>query len=189
MSSIEELIKSAAHDMYNPALNFEIAKKYDELSQTASAVSFYLRTAEYGYESHPLLAYSALLKMSVCFDDQKDRTHTVSNCILQAISHIPTRPEGYFFLSRFYERAGQWQESYTFAQVGLTFSKLELEPLPMNTDYHGEYVLLFEKAVSAWWIGRKDESAEIFKQLDVMDISPDYKASVQNNLARINVTV
>ena len=63
MSSIEELVKSAAHDMYNPALNFEIAKKYDELSQTASAVSFYLRTAEYGYESHPLLAYSALLRM------------------------------------------------------------------------------------------------------------------------------
>jgi len=59
----------------------------------------------------------------------------------------------------------------------------------MNTDYHGEYVLLFEKAVSAWWIGRKDESAEIFKQLDVMDISPDYKASVQSNLARINVAV
>jgi len=165
MSSIEELVKSAAHDMYNPALNFEIAKKYDELSQTASAVSFYLRT------------------------DQKDRAHTVSNCILQAISHIPNRPEGYFFLSRFHERAGQWQEAYTFAQVGLTFSKLELEPLPMNTDYHGEYVLLFEKAVSAWWIGRKDESAEIFKQLDVMDISPDYKASVQSNLARINVAV
>jgi hypothetical protein len=189
MSSIEELIQAASHDMYNPALNFDIAKKYEELNQTASAVSFYLRTAEYGYESHPLLAYSSLLKMSVCFDDQTDRAHTVSNCILQAISHIPTRPEGYFFLSRFHERIGEWQECYTFAQLGLTFSKLEMEPLPIDVGYHGEYVLLFEKAVSAWWVGRKDESAEIFKQLEVMDITSDYKASVQNNLARINVTV
>ena len=64
-----------------------------------------------------------------------------------------------------------------------------MEPLPIDVGYNGEYVLLFEKAVSAWWIGRKDESAEIFKQLDVMDIDTDYKASVQNNLARINVTV
>lgn len=189
MSSIEELVASASHDMFNPVLNFDIAKKYEELNQTASAVSFYLRAAEYGYESHPLIAYTSLLRMSECFHDQRDRVHTVTNCILQAISHVPNRPEGYFFLSRFHERAGQWQEAYTFACIGLLFSKLELEPLPMNVDYHGEYCLLFEKAVAGWWVGRKDESRVIFEQVLALDIKDEYRSAIQNNLARIHDSV
>jgi hypothetical protein len=46
-------------------------------------------------------------------------------------------------------------------------------------------VLLFEKAVSAWWIGRKDESIQILGRLNSMDIDPGYKAAVRNNLERI----
>jgi hypothetical protein len=162
---INELIESASHDMLNPELNFQIAKEYERINQTASAVSFYLRAAEYGYATHPLIVYTSLLKMSLCFEDQKDRNWNVSNYILQAIAHMPTRPEGYFLMSRFHEKASNWQECYTMAQTGLAFSNQRLEPLPADVLYAGEYVLLFEKAISSWWIGRRDEAKVLLNNL------------------------
>jgi tetratricopeptide (TPR) repeat protein len=184
MQTIEELIESASHDMLNPILNFNIAEKYYEFDQTASAVSFYLRTAEYGYESNPLYTYSALLKIANCLHDQQGREHSVKNALLQAIQYLPKRPEAYFLLSKYYEQNKNWQEAYTFAEMGLVYSKGN-EPLPTKTEYLGEFVLLFQKAVSAWWVGRKDESLEIFKDLLKTNIPGNYRSSIEYNLSKI----
>jgi hypothetical protein len=184
MSSIEELIETVSHDMLNPEHNFNIAIKYEELGQTASAVSFYLRAAEYGYKTHPEIVYTSLLRMSHCFDDQSGREHTVSNTILQAIQYLPNRPEAYFLMSRFYERSQKWQECYTFAEMGLMFDK-DIHKLPVDVDFPGMYGLLFEKAVSGWWVGRRDESAQIFQGLLKEDILPVYRESIVKNLEKI----
>ena len=67
-----------------------------------------------------------------------------------------------------------WDEDYLEADVG----------------FYGEYVLIFEKAVSAYWIGRRDESISLFGQLERLSIAPIYEASVKSNLERIrNVSV
>ena len=181
---IEDLVIDLSKNPFNPVLNFNVAVEYERQNQTASAVSFYLRTAEYGVESHPSFVYASLLKVAHCFDDQNDRQVTVSNCLLQAVAYLPYRPEGYFLLSQFHERLGQWQECYTWANIGL-HNQLNA-PLPVDVGFEGQYVLLFEKAVAAWWIGRKDESVEIFNRLNAMNIDPGYKVAVQNNLARIS---
>ena len=185
MSSIEKLIEDTSHDMFNPILNFEIAKKYEELEQTASAVSFYLRAAEYGYESHPTIVYTSLLKMARCFEDQSGREHSVSNALLQAIQYMPARPEGYFLLSRFYERDQKWQECYTFAEMGMMYTT-RLDQLPADVEYPGSFALLFEKGVSSWWLGRKDESLEIFYDLLKQDIPENYKTTIEYNIKKID---
>lgn len=184
---IEDLIVELSKDPFNPELNFKCAVEYKRLNQTASAVSFYLRTAEYG--AGPL-AYNSLLKMAECFNDQNNRVHTVTNCYLQAIALVPTRPEAYFLLSQFHERAGNWQECYTWAEVGLQVShRYWYEDLPDPVGYLGTYCLEFEKAVSAWWIGRKEESIELLQKLYNQDITKEYKEAVRNNLERIGVNV
>jgi hypothetical protein len=180
---IEQLVIELSKDPFNPVLNFDVAVEYEKQNQTASAVSFYLRTAEYGHESHPTLVYASLLKVAHCFDDQNDRQATVSNCLLQAVAYLPYRPEGYFLLAQFHERLGQWQECYTWACIGLHHQLNS--PLPVHVGYEGQYVLQFEKAVSAWWIGRKDESVEIFNKLDAMYLEPGYRQAVKHNIERI----
>jgi hypothetical protein len=180
---IEDLVVELSKDPFNPVLNFDVAVEYEKQNQTASAVSFYLRTAEYGIESHPTLVYASLLKVAHCFDDQNDRQATVTNCLLQAVAYLPYRPEGYFLLAQFHERLGQWQECYTWACIGLHHQLNS--PLPVHVGYEGQYVLQFEKAVSAWWIGRKDESVEIFNKLDAMYLEPGYRQAVKNNIERI----
>lgn len=183
---IKDLVIDLSSDPFNPEKNFNVAVEYERINQTASAVSFYLRAAEYGYDKSPLITYTALLKLSHCFDKQKDRNATVSNCILQAISYIPNRPEGYFLLSRFYEQSGSWQECYSMADVGLLFVDQDLYPLPVDVGYPGEYGFDFEKAVSGWWLGRREESIKLFSDLilnpDVLEV---YKASARSNLKSI----
>ncbi len=180
---IEQLVVELSKDPFNPTLNFDVAVENEKQNQTASAVSFYLRTAEYGHESHPTLVYASLLKAAHCFDDQNDRQATVSNCLLQAVAYLPYRPEGYFLLAQFHERLGQWQECYTWANIGL-HNQLN-SPLPVDVGYEGKYVLLFEKAVSAWWIGRKEESLELLHKLDGMKLTHDYEVAVKSNLGRL----
>lgn len=190
MSSIEKLFEDASHDMFNPVLNFEIAKKYEELGQTAAAISFYLRAAEYGYDSNSLIVYTSLLKMAFCFEDQKGREHSVSNYLLQAIEYMPTRPEAYFLLSRFYERNQKWQECYTFAEVGSMYGS-RVDPLPADVEYPGAYGFMFEKSVSSWWIGRKKEFIKLSSELLAKDIADNYRAAIEWNMRMIesNVTL
>lgn len=184
--AIEDLVIDLSKDPFNHEKNFAVALEYELLNQTASAVSFYLRSAEYGPKEKSPYVYASLLKMAKCFNDQNDRKHTVTNCLLQAIAYWPERPEAYFYLSQFHEREGNWQECYTFAELGLHMS--DFDPLPGNLDYYDKYCLKFEKAVSAYWIGRKDESIFIFLQLKLSVLSEEYTQAVDSNLRMLNVT-
>ena len=180
---IEELVVELSKDPFNPTLNFECAVEYERINQTASAVSFYLRTAEYG---EGILVYNSLLKLARCFEDQKDRVNTVTNCILQAIAYDDSYPDGWFMLSQFHERQGNWQECYTYANVGLGCS-LGAVTLPANVGYNGQYCLEFEKAVSAWWVGRKDESSNLLLKLSKKDLPEEYKNAIRSNMERIGI--
>ena len=120
--NIEALVCDLSRDPFNPDLNFDLAEEYLALNQTASAVSFYLRCVEYSGAAN-IKAYISLLRMAQCFEDQKGREYSVTNCLFQALAYDDTRPEGYFALSLFYEKAGNWQEAYTFAVLGLGWAQ------------------------------------------------------------------
>lgn len=183
---INNLIESVSHDILNPFSNFEIAKEYERINQPASAVSFYLRAAEYGVDNPAAreIVYSSLLRMSICFEDQRDRNWTVTNCILQAMAFIPNRPEAYFLYSRFHERAANWQECYTFAVLGQQFANSS--PLPVDVEYPGRYALEFEQAVAGWWIGRSEESKKILENLIARpEVQEPYIGAIKYNLERL----
>ena len=183
---IQELIYDLSKKPFDPALNFAVATEYERLNQSASAVSFYLRTAEYGEKTHQDLVYTSLLKLAQCFDSQNDRVHTVSNALLQAASYQVNRREAYFFLAQFHERLQQWQECWTWTTIGLAMP--ERDPLPVDTGYK-TYGLLYERAVCAYWIGRKDISIELFKHLQALDLAPEYRSSVEDNLRRLDAVL
>lgn len=182
---IERLIVDASTDPLNPGKNLAIAIEYENLGQSASAVGFYLRAAEYGYKSDPLVAYSSLLRISICIEGQKNRSLTVSNVLLQAIAYMPGRPEAYLLMSKFYEKTGNWQESYTFAVLGLGWTR-QLFELPVDVGYPGYYALEFQQGVSAWWVGRKDESLKMLQELSENKfVNKEYSVAIASNLAKL----
>lgn len=187
MDTLPNLIHRLSQDPFNYLLNFDVAKKYLELNQTASAVSFFLRCAEYGEDKigageH---VYYSLLAIAKCFDTQSGREHSVTNTLLQALAFDDSKPDAYFYLSQYYERAGQWQECYTFAKMGMGWSFADYKPL-LDLGYYGEAYLEFQMAIAAWWIGRKDESLTKLTELSKLDLHPSYQQAVKDNLEKLN---
>jgi hypothetical protein len=183
---IERLVVDLSNDSLNPEKNLSVAIEYEKLGQTASAVGFYLRAAEYGYRSSSLTTYAALLRVSICIEGQKNRDLTVSNVILQAIAYMPNRPEAYLLMSKFHEKSGNWQESYTFAQIGLLHAR-QIFDLPVDVGYPGKHVLDFQSAIAAWWVGRRSESIEELRNLlNYPQIGSEYVKAIKENLERLD---
>ena len=185
--NVTDLIIELSKDPFNPWLSFRIAAEYHRIGQTASAVSFYLRTAEYGYHTHGEHVYASLLKSAQCFENQTGREATVRNLMEKAIAYSPKRPEAWFLLSRWYERNQKWQEAYTAAEVGIQNLPSIFFPLPIDVDYAGDFVLPFEKAVAAWWVGRPDESEKIFRDLLTQNIPDVYRNAIIANMDRLGM--
>lgn len=187
MGQIDQAIIELAPYPHDPEKNFNAGLAYDAVGQTASAVSFFLRAAEYGYKTHDLIVYTSLIKISHCFTNQREREHTVENALRQAVAYLPTRPEAYFFFAQRFERKADYNLAYTWASMGLAHAQEAINnPLPADVGYL-LYGLEYEKAVSAWWVGRKDESREIFTRLlDTYEMHPDYVNSSLYNLKMVN---
>jgi hypothetical protein len=103
---------------------------------------------------------------------------------MQAVAYLPNRPEAYFLLARIHERNKEYQQCYTYAEMGLLYATATFHsPLPGYVDYNGAYCLMFEKAVAGWWLGRKEESKVLFQHLlDDHKMAPEYVNGCLNNL-------
>jgi len=168
----------------SPELNFYMGYYYENIGQTASAVSFYLRAAERTFED--LLAYECMLRCSICFEHQGCRNNSVEGMLQHAVALMPYRPEGYYYLSRFYERAQKWFNSYLIASIGDKIANRYPNKLKTTLDYPGFYGITFEKAVSAWWCGLCEESKNIFKYLlENEPLNDIHTQSVIDNLKRL----
>lgn len=165
-TEFKNLILSYVEDSENPDLNFRIALHYYGIGQTASAVSFFIRTAE--RTSDELLKYQCLLLAAKCFESQGSRVFSVKGLIQHALSLLPTRPEAYFLLAKYYEaekKDGSWFDCYMICSVGLEVINFSLPPLNIDVGYPGKYAILFEKALSSWWCGLCEESKILFIEL------------------------
>jgi FkbM family methyltransferase len=184
-----ELLNKYSLDTENPEHNFNLALEYDRLGQTASAISFYLRAAERSENLE--LSYVALLKMGLCFEKQEGRDQTVKGAYQQAITILPKRPEAYYLLSKIHRKTSLFHEAYSTVEIALNICDFADEKLPSDVGYSGSYDLLFEKAVSSWWWGKKDESRSLFRQLFEIhfeSLDQNSKNVVIDNISRLGYT-
>lgn len=185
--SIQPLLMEYIQDPSDPVASMRLAQEYDSIGQYASAVSFYIRAAERSNDK--TFQYAALIRASMCFDRLGTRGLSVRGLLNRAITLLPRRPEAHFLLARWFERERQvesWVNCYTISSMALDVCDFSVEPLAVSVDYPGRWGLLFEKAVSGWWVGLCDESRDIFEDLlrnHVMD--PAHHQAVVNNLQRI----
>lgn len=176
-----------AQDAFDPETNFILGLIYEDAGHNAGAASFYLRTAEFSMEKDSLLAYEALLRLSFVIDKQCHRFYSARGALLKAVALEPKRPEGYFLLSRFYERVPEYEDAYFVACMGLENSDFTVGPLRTNLQYPGIHALLFEKAVSGWWVGKRAESLNIFSILNNMDLDPLHRGAVTSNMVNLGI--
>lgn len=183
--TITTLAQELAKNSFNPVINFSLGREYESIGQTASAVSFYLRCAEYGKDSHTELTYVSLIRIGIIFDRQGGRDWSLTNALLQALEYSPTRPEAYYFLSKYHERMGQWQEAYTYASIGLQHFRAGTRLVP---EYEGVYALELQKAISGYMVGRLEESKSLLLRLARTKNLPDaYRKLISNNFKNLGL--
>lgn len=187
LKDLKTMLKTYIMDPNDPENNWDLALHYDGLGQTASAVSFYIRTAE--RTDDDLLKYECLIRAAMCFEKQGTRRFTVKGIIQHAIATKPHRPEGYYLLSRLHENDpgdGKWFDSFTTASIGYSFADAELEPLRTEIDYPGKHALLFQKAHTAWWCGLGEDCKSMLMDLyQNYDLEEQYRKAVHENLLRL----
>lgn len=181
---MKDLLYRYINDFDNADVNWQLALAYDAIGQTGSALSFYLRAAERATDD--VMQYQSLLKCALCFERQRFRDLTVKTILNKAVALMPRRPEAYFLLSRWGEYTKNWQDCYTVATVALEICDFDLPPLNADVQYHGKYTLIFQRAMSAWWIGHVDESRELMAYLHTsVDMHPIFKQAVISNINSI----
>lgn len=187
-TNLENLIKNFINDPDDSENNFLLALHYDSIGQTASAVSYYIRTAERAETD--LLKYECLIKAARCFEKQGTRAFSVKGLLQHAVALLPTRPEAYYFLSRLHEieqKEGDWFICYMLSSTALGVCDFNLTALRTDIGYPGKYGLLFEKAVSSWWCGLCEESRILFKDLLInYELDNTHRTAVISNLKFFN---
>lgn len=186
--SLKVLLDNFVNDPESEENNWNLALYYHSIGHTASAVSYYLRTAERAKDD--LLKYEALLRASMCFEVQGCRSFSVKGLLQHAVSLLPRRPEAYYMLSRYYEKAkddGHWNDCYMIASIGERVSNQAPTALRTQLNYPGEYAMIFQKALSSWHCGLCDESRDLFRHLlQNYELDGPHRDVATANLIRMN---
>ena len=74
-----------------------------------------------------------------------------------------------------------------FAELGLKY--IHKSPLKFDVKYPGDYGLIFQKAFSGWYIGKRDLSKKLFLNLkNLPDINKQYRKLIEQNCKNFNLT-
>ena len=188
MTDLNRLIKNFIEDPASPENNFALGQYYYDIGQTASAVSYFIRTAE--RTTDDLLKYECLILAAKSLERQGTRSFSVQGMLMHAVSLLPKRPEAYFLMSKFYEwekADGNWFRCYMMTSIALNVCDFNSTPLRNDIGFPGKYGILFQKALSSWWCGLCEDSKLLFQDLlENYPLDASHKQIILNNLQYIN---
>jgi hypothetical protein len=185
---LQDMLLTFIHDPENPENSWQLALYYHGIGQTASAVSFYVRTAERTADT--LLQYECMVRAGMCFDHQGIRKFSVKGMMQHAIALHPERPEAYYMLGKITSNErndGNWFDSYTWSSLGMRAAENQVPALRTVVDYPGKHAIAIQRAASAWWCGLCDESRRQFLELNADPELPEsLRSLVKTNLQMFN---
>lgn len=176
--NLQQRLKDYVKDPEDPFINFELAREYFDIDQTAAALSFFIRAADRAEDED--IKYASLIFASKCYDRQGRRNHTTEGLLQHAVCVDPFRPEAYYFLSVLYEKMKKWNESRMNAITGQRLSSFD----DIDVGYPGEFALRFQQAIAEWNVGLYEESRNILLDIAYKDkgVSKEIKDSALDNL-------
>lgn len=160
---MEDKLKNKVVDFvnnpYDLHTNIDLGYLYENSNQLASALSHYLRGAEFGLdniiENKRVSIVECLLRASICIDKLGSRNHSTKSLLLNALSYLPTLPQLYLQMSKVYETTNEWNECNSMCSIGIEFIN-NYERLKYDTRTKDEILneLLYQKAISNYYIGK-----------------------------------
>ena len=187
MSNLQTHLHNYINEPLNPHFNAELGEAYEQLGQGAAALSYFLRAAELLVDVDINLSYNCLLKTWKQVNKIGRRIDWERTQLQLATSYLPTRPEAYLFLSKYFAKKQDHHSAYLYACLGLQY--VNSTPLKYDVGYPGDYMLYFLKAYHGWYLAKRKESKSIWKKLGEMpNIPEEHKEIIKNNNKNFNNT-
>ena len=184
MEKLKKYLYKYLDNTTDPYINAKLAEEYEKLGQGASALSFFLRAAELTWKTDPEFAYCCVLKTWKQMHKTTRRPNWERKQLQTAIAFLPQRPEAYLHLSLWHSSRKEWKPSYMYACLGIEHTGKD--PLIYDVDYPGDYMLLFQKAYTAWYVGQRKESAKLWKELGTLsNVKAEHMQIIQNNILNL----
>lgn len=186
MGRLKEYLHKYIQNPIDPYVNAALGEEYEKIEQGAAALSYFLRAAELTHESDPELAYCCILKTWKQLNKTTRRPFFEQEQLQTAIAFQPKRPEAYLHLSMWHSNREEWKAAYMYACLGLEF--INNTQLPYDIGYPGDYMLLFQKAFTGWYIGQIKESENLWLQLSgVSNVRPEHMMIIKSNLDKFGL--
>ena len=180
MNNLQKHLHNYINEPLNPEYNAQLGEAYETKGQGAAALSYFLRAAELLKDIDIEFSYCCLLKTWKQVNKIGRRDQFIKAQLELCISHLPTRPEAYLFLSQYYSKKQDNHAAYLYACLGLQYTNSE--PLRYNVSYPGDYLLYFQKAYHGWHISKRKESIKIWKKLGEMPNIPlEHRKIIEHN--------
>lgn len=181
------------NDPYDINNNLALGYTYENINQYGSAISHYMRGAEYGLDSsdpdkHQLISI-CLLRAAEVFNKLGSRIHSTKSLVLHAISNTPSNPEAYLLLSKIHEQLGEWQECNTACCIGLSLVNDNYYPHQYESRNRQCLIdeLTYNKAISNYYIGRVDKTRLELSILSKNNRIPQWmRTAVDNSINTIH---
>jgi len=177
LEDAQVLEKALEKEPHNARYMFYLAQSYRDAKKPEKAIEAYKKRVEMGgWEEEVFFS-----KYQIAFlEDQLESPHWVEK-FSAAYQYRPHRAEPLYHLARKFRLEGNFFLGYLVASHGVTL------PYPKDIllveKWIYDYGLLLEKSVSAYWLGKYEESAQLcLTILEQKDLPSHIKETVQNNL-------
>ncbi len=155
---LEEALRAEPDDARSV---FDLAQRYQDLGDTERAIAMYERRAGMGGPTEE--AWYALYQAAVLKERAGRDRGAVVEAYLRAYGSRPRRAEPLCELARYHRERGEWEIAHLFAKSAVAIARPD-DPLFVQDSTY-DWRSLDEYAVSAFHVGKIDESLESTKRL------------------------
>lgn len=176
---------------YDLKVNLNLGFAYENENQLASAISHYMRGAEYGldsnYRNKKILISECLIRTGECFFKLGSRLASTKSVILHALSNTPKLPQIYLTLSKVYEQQQEWGECNAMCNIGIemidNYTRFQYDNKDKETILNN---LLYQRAISNYNLGKTDKARIDLESLLRKSTLEDWmKIAVENSLKTV----
>lgn len=158
---------------------FYAAQSYRDAGMKEESLKLYQRRSKMGGWIEE--QYMSLLEVAKLTEVLSNNINDVENAYLAAFNLYPIRVEALSYLCTYCRKHNLFQKAYFYSKVGCTVSKPDSALFSETSCY--DWKIKDELAVAAYWIGNKQESASLNKELLKSGVLPDeQKERILNNL-------
>ena len=168
-------------DPHDGTAAFNLAELYYNEGHLASAMVYYLKSAE--WNSSEYQKYESAYMVAMCIAKLGRRDQTEESLWFNLINFWPERPEGYLALSRYYEWRNNPVLGYSYAKMAFDRRASETTITPNSTITPG-LSIKFQYYKLLWEVGKFDESNEALRNMYKTEANSLYKQFIKEALVK-----